>query len=83
MAKRWTKQKAGKQKTKKRKKQGDGDGSASGAGGAMGGMRGLMKSLAGTGGKKKGKGGMDNVINLLLWGAVVAAGAVFVYRQCA
>ncbi|MEE8409550.1 MAG: hypothetical protein V3T05_08090 [Myxococcota bacterium] len=79
MAKRWTKQKAGKQKVKKRAKHG-GD-SASG-GGTMGGMRGFMKSIAGTGGKKKGKSSLDNLVNLLLWGAVVVAGAVFVYRQC-
>ncbi len=80
MAKRWTKQKAGKQTAKKRAKQG-GD-SASGGGGTLGGMRGLMKSIAGTGGTKKGKSSLDNLINVLLWGAVVVAGAVFVYRQC-
>ena len=82
MAKRWKKQKAGTQ-TKKRRKKPQGGGSSSGSSGAMGGLRGMMKSVAGTGGKKKADGGFDKMLNALLWIAVAVVGVIFVYRQCA
>lgn len=81
MAKRWTKQKAGKQKGKKRKKGPTGSGDTGAAGGTMGGFRRGLKWF--TGGGDKAQSTRDRIVNALLWVAVAVAGAFFFYKKCA
>ncbi len=83
MSKRWTKKKAGKQRSKQRKAVSHAaDGGAGGASGAMGGLRGLMKAIAGTGSKKP-RSGAEKAFDLVLWLAVAAALFYFFSKQCA
>ena len=86
MARRWKKQKAGRQEPKQRKHQGGGgSGSSESASGTMGSFRRGLKTLTGTGGDSTGKGPkgtVERIIDMALWAAVALAAIYFFKRQC-
>ncbi|MBI5509678.1 MAG: hypothetical protein HY903_13070 [Deltaproteobacteria bacterium] len=83
MGKRWSKGKAGQQRKKERKAQGGVGGEpGTSSGGTMSAFRRGLKAVAGTGGKARDKGGLERVIDLALWAAVVVAAIYFFGRQC-
>ncbi len=80
MAKRWRKQKAGRQE-KKRRKVMAGGGDASSASGTIGGLRRFTKRLAG-GGPAKPKTTASRILDIALWVAVAVAAYFVIARQC-
>ncbi|OGQ90577.1 MAG: hypothetical protein A2289_08505 [Deltaproteobacteria bacterium RIFOXYA12_FULL_58_15] len=80
--KRWSKQKSGTQTGKQRKSRVQGDASAGGAGGTVGGMRRLMKTLAGTGRSKGPKSPVEKTFDVILWIAVIAAVGFAIFKRC-